>query len=146
VHATGTGGTQAGLIVGLAALGLPIEVIGIDIDADPIGVRNRVTVLVRELADELGIDPAPLEAQIIIDSQYSEGAYGLANERTVQAINMAARREALVLDPVYSGKAFAGLIGLSRAQHFGHSDKVLFLHTGGMPAIFAYRSLFGYGA
>ena len=67
VHASGTGGTQAGLIVGFAALGLPIEVIGIDVDADPAGVRNRVTTLVRELADEVGLEARPLEEKIIIE-------------------------------------------------------------------------------
>jgi L-cysteate sulfo-lyase len=146
VHATGTGGTQAGLIAGFAALGLPIEVIGIDIDADPVGVKSRVTSLVRELADEIGLDPVPLEAKIVINSNYCDRAYGEAKAPTVQAINMAARQEALLLDPVYSGKAFAAMIGLSKARRFGPSDQVLFLHTGGTPAIYAYRSLFGYQA
>jgi L-cysteate sulfo-lyase len=59
---------------------------------------------------------------------------------------MAARLETLIVDPVYSGKSLAGLIGLSKAGRFGPSDNVLFLHTGGTPAIYAYRSLFGYGA
>jgi L-cysteate sulfo-lyase len=146
VHATGTGGTQAGLIAGFAALGLPIEVIGIDIDADPAGVKNRVTTLLRELADEVGLEASALEEKIIIDSGYSAQAYGQADAATVEAISMAARLEALIVDPVYSGKALAGLIGLSKAGRFSPSDNVLFLHTGGTPAIYAYRSLFGYGA
>lgn len=146
VHASGTGGTQAGLVVGFAALGLPIEVIGIDIDADPAGVRNRVTAILRELADEMGLEAGPLEKRIMIESGYSAGAYGEADAPTVEAVTVAARLEALTVDPVYSGKGLAGLIGLSKAGRFKPSDNVLFLHTGGTPAIYAYRSLFGYGA
>jgi len=146
VHATGTGGTQAGLIVGFAALGLPIEIIGIDIDADPIGVKRRVTTILRELADEVGLEAEPLERKIIIEPRYSAGEYGQADAATLEAISMASGLEALTLDPVYSGKAFAALIGLSREGRFEDSDNVLFLHTGGTPAIYAYRSLFGFGA
>jgi L-cysteate sulfo-lyase len=146
VHATGTGGTQAGLIVGFAALGLPIEIIGIDIDADPIGVKRRVTTILRELADEVGLAAEPLERKIIIEPRYSAGEYGQADAATLEAISMAAGLEALTLDPVYSGKAFAALIGLSREGRFEDSDNVLFLHTGGTPALYAYRSLFGFGA
>jgi len=146
VHASGTGGTQAGLIAGFAALGLPIDVIGIDIDADPAGVRNRVTHILRELADEVDLEPGPLEDKIIIESGFSAGAYGQADERTVNAMAIAARLEALTVDPVYSGKGLAGLIGLSKAGRFKPSDNVVFLHTGGTPAIYAYRSLFGYGS
>jgi L-cysteate sulfo-lyase len=146
VHATGTGGTQAGLIVGFAALGLPIEIIGVDIDADPIGVKRRVTTILRELADEVGLEAEPLERKIIIESRYSAGAYGQADTATLEAISMAAGLEALTLDPVYSGKAFAALIGLSREGRFKDQDNVLFLHTGGTPALYAYRSLFGFGA
>jgi L-cysteate sulfo-lyase len=146
VHASGTGGTQAGLIAGFAALGLPIDVIGIDVDADPAGVRNRVTHILRELADEVDLAPEPLEARIIVESGFSAGAYGQADERTVNAMAIAARLEALTVDPVYSGKGLAGLIGLSKAGRFKPSDNVVFLHTGGTPAIYAYRSLFGYGS
>ena len=142
IHATGTGGTQAGLIVGFAMLDLPIEIIGIDIDADPAGVRSRVTAILRDLADEVGLEAGPLENKIIIDSDYSAGAYGRADAATIEAIMMAASLEALTLDPVYSGKAFAALIGLTACGRLSRSDHVLFLHTGGAPAIYAYRSLF----
>lgn len=144
VHASGSGGTQAGLIAGFAALGMPVEVIGIDIDADPAGVRGRVATILRELADEVGLEPAPLEEKIIIEPGYSAGAYGQADGPTMEAIARAARLEALTLDPVYSGKALAGVIGLSKAGRFRPSDTVVFLHTGGTPAIYAYRSLFGH--
>jgi len=145
VHASGTGGTQAGLIAGFAMLGLPIEIIGIDIDADPAGVRSRVTTILRELADEVGLEPGPLLNRIIIDADYSAGAYGRADAATVEAVTLAAGLEALTLDPVYSGKAFAALMGLSASGRLRQSDRVLFLHTGGAPALYAYRSLFEAG-
>ena len=145
VHASGTGGTQAGLIAGFAALGLPVEVIGIDIDADPAGVRQRVGRLLAELADEIGLDRAAVAENIVIEGAFSAGAYGAADQPTVEAVRMAARMEALTLDPVYSGKALAGLIGLCKAGRFKPSDHVVFLHTGGTPAIYAYRSVFGFG-
>src|SRR5260370_27949348 len=102
VPASGTGGTKAGLIAGFAPLGLPIDVIGIDIDADPAGVRNRVTHILRELADEVDLAPGPLEDRIIIESGFSAGSYGQADERTVNAMAIAARLEALTVDPVSS--------------------------------------------
>ena len=144
VHASGTGGTQAGLIAGFGVLGLPIEVIGIDIDADPAGVRNRVSKCLREIASALGMKPGPLEDKIIINSNYSAGAYGQANAPTVEAITRLAQLEALNVDPVYTGKSLAGLIDLCRTGYFKDTDKVVFLHTGGVPAIYAYRSIFSF--
>jgi L-cysteate sulfo-lyase len=145
VHASGTGGTQAGLIAGFAMHDLPIEVIGIDIDADPAGVRRRVTTILRELADEVGLYAGVLENRIIIDPDYSAGAYGQADAATVEAVTLAASLEALTVDPVYSGKAFAALIGMAASGRLRRSDRVLFLHTGGAPALYAYRSLFEAG-
>lgn len=144
VHASGTGGTQAGLIVGFAILGLSIDVIGVDIDADESGVRNRVIKILRLLAQEVGLEAGPLEEKIIIEPNYSAGAYGKADNVTVEAMTMSSRLEALTTDPVYSAKGLAGIIGLSRSGYFVESDNVIFLHTGGIPAIYAYRSLFGF--
>ena len=144
IHASGTGGTQAGLIVGFALLGMPIKVIGIDIDADEAGVRDRVTKILRLLANEVGLDARKLEEKIIIEPGYSAGAYGKADDPTVEAMTASSRLEALTTDPVYSAKGLAGLIGLSRKGYLKKSDNVIFLHTGGVPAIYAYRSLFGY--
>ncbi len=142
VHASGTGGTQAGLIVGFAYLGLPIKVIGIDIDADAEGVRSRVTGILRILAEFIGLESDPLLDRIIIEPGYSAGAYGRADKATVEAITFSSKLEALTVDPVYSGKALAGVIGLSRSGYFNTHDGIIFLHTGGTPAIYAYRSLF----
>ncbi|MGN6318318.1 D-cysteine desulfhydrase family protein [Trinickia sp.] len=146
VHASGTGGTQAGLIVGFALLGLDIDVVGIDIDADPIGVRARVTGLLEQLCADVGLDADRLRERIIVEDRYSAGHYGMADSRTVDAICLAAQREALLLDPVYSGKAFAALLDFAAQGRFSSADRVLFLHTGGTPAIYAYRSHFDRGA
>jgi L-cysteate sulfo-lyase len=142
VHASGTGGTQAGLIVGFAALDMKVEVIGIDIDADPSGVRTRVASVLRDLADDMQMDFSALERRIVIEERYAAAAYGVAGDSTLEAIKEAAKREALVVDPVYSGKGLAGLIGLVREGRFSPDDTVLFLHTGGSPALYAYRGLF----
>ena len=142
VHASGTGGTQAGLIVGFALLGLDIEVVGIDIDADPAGVRARVTALLEALCADVGLESGILREKIVIEDRYSAGHYGMTDRRTVDAIRLAAQREALLLDPVYSGKAFAALLDLTAQGRFSATDSVLFLHTGGAPAIYAYRSHF----
>jgi len=140
VHASGTGGTQAGLIAGFAAMGLDVEVVGIDVDADPLGVRRRVETRLTELTEALGLPP--MLDHIRIDSRYSAGAYGVADDGVMEAIRLGAQLEALLFDPVYSGKGLAGLIGLIRADYFPPSAQVLFLHTGGEPALFACRSLF----
>lgn len=144
VHASGTGGTQAGLLVGFALLKMPVEIIGIDIDADEQGVRNRVKKMVRLLANEVGLESAPLEEKIIIEPNYSAGQYGKADDTTLEAMTISSRLEALTTDPVYSAKGLAGILGLSRKGGLKKSDGVIFLHTGGIPAIYAYRSLFGY--
>jgi L-cysteate sulfo-lyase len=142
VHASGTGGTQAGLIAGFAALDLNVEVVGIDIDSDVSGVRSRVASVLRELAEELDLSYETLSRRMIVDGRFSAGAYGVADEPTLEAVKQAAALEALLVDPVYSGKGLAGLIGLVREGRFAATDGVLFLHTGGSPAIYAYRRLF----
>lgn len=139
VHASGTGGTQAGLVAGFEALGLDVEVIGIDVDADHEGVRSRVTSRLVELTAALGFRPDP--NWIDLESGYAAGAYGAVDGSTIEAISMAAQLEALTVDPVYSGKGLAGLIGLTRTGRFGPDARVLFVHTGGAPALFAYTSL-----
>ncbi len=139
VHASGSAGTQAGLAVGLAALAPEIALIGIDIDAEPERVRADVDRLARQTADMLGV-PAP--APVTVLSGYAGPGYGMPAEAMVAAVRLGARLEGLVLDPVYSGKGFAGLIDLVRRVRFKPTDNVLFWHTGGAPGLFAYRSVF----
>lgn len=142
VHASGSAGTQAGLAVGLAALAPQTDLIGLDIDAEPQRVQRDVNRVAHELADRFGLAAAMRDRPISVVAGYAGDGYGLPTDGMVEAVKLGARLEGLVLDPVYAGKAFAGFIDLVRQGRFGPDDNVLFWHTGGAPALFAYRSLF----
>lgn len=140
VHCSGSGGTQAGLVVG-AQRALPdTRIVGIDIDAEPERVRADVLTYANGAAELLG---QPFDAaRVEVVAGHAGPAYGVPHAATVEAIRLAAELEALLLDPVYSGKGLAGLIALIRAGRWTARDDVVFLHTGGAPALFAYRHLF----
>jgi 1-aminocyclopropane-1-carboxylate deaminase/D-cysteine desulfhydrase-like pyridoxal-dependent ACC family enzyme len=141
VHCTGSGATQAGLIVGASIALKGTRVIGIDIDAEAERVRADVTRYAKAAADLLEV---PFdEADVEVEAGHAGPAYGIPHNATVEAIKLADVLEALVLDPVYSGKGFAGLIALVRAGRWQPSDNVVFVHTGGAPALFAYQSTLG---
>jgi L-cysteate sulfo-lyase len=141
VHCTGSAGTQAGLVVGASAAMPDTRVVGIDIDAEPARVRADVVRLAREAADllDLPFDDASVE----VVAGHAGPAYGVPHDATIEAIRLAGRLEALPLDPVYSGKGLAGLIALIRQGRWRKDEDVVFLHTGGSPALFAYQSALG---
>ena len=141
VHCTGSAGTQAGLVAG-AALAMPnTAIVGIDIDAEPARVRADVVAFAREASDLLDV---PFdEATVEVVAGHAGPAYGVPHQATVEAIRLAGQFEALPLDPVYSGKALAGLIALIRQGRWRNEEDVIFLHTGGAPALFAYQSALG---
>ena len=139
---SGSGGTQGGLVAGLAALNSGIQAVGIDIDADTAGVAARVRNVAEGTLDLLGVDGGLAGHGVAVEAGYAGAAYGAPTPAMVEAVTLLARLEGLVLDPVYTGKAMAGLIGLVRGGAFAASDTVVFLHTGGLPALFAYRSAF----
>jgi L-cysteate sulfo-lyase len=141
VHCTGSAGTQAGLVVG-AALALPgTRIVGIDIDAEPERVRADVVALAKEASGLLDI---PFdEASVEVVAGHAGPAYGVPHDATIEAIRLAGRLEALALDPVYSGKGLAGLIALIRERRWRKDEDVVFLHTGGAPALFAYQRALG---
>jgi L-cysteate sulfo-lyase len=137
VHASGSGGTQAGLVLG-GAMTLPsTRIVGIDIDAEPERVRADVLTYGRAAAELLGVSFD--EARVEVVAGHAGPAYGVPHLATLEAIRLAGRLEALVLDPVYSGKALAGLIALIGEGRWTKDDDVVFIHTGGTPALFAYR-------
>jgi D-cysteine desulfhydrase family pyridoxal phosphate-dependent enzyme len=142
VHACSSGGTQAGLAAGFAALDPAVRVIGIDVDAHPEAVAAEVRRLAGEVWERLVLPGAFPDDKVILQPGYAGDAYGLPTETMREAVQKAARLEGLLLDPVYSGKAMAGLIGLIEAGEFSADETVVFLHTGGMPALFPYRSVF----
>jgi len=141
VHSTGSGGTQAGLVVG-AAIALPrTRVVGIDIDAEPDRVRADVVEFARQAATRLRV---PFDAATVeVVAGHAGPAYGVPHAATIEAIRLAGRLEALALDPVYSGKGLAGLIALIRDGRWKHDEDIVFIHTGGSPALFAYQSALG---
>jgi L-cysteate sulfo-lyase len=140
VHCSGSGATQAGLAVG-ARLALPqTRVVGIDIDAEPERVHADVLRYSEGAADRLGqpFDAADIE----VVAGHAGPAYGVPHAATIEAIKLGASLEGLVLDPVYSGKGLAGLMALIRAGRWTKAHDVVFIHTGGAPALFAYHHLF----
>jgi len=139
VYASSSGGTQAGLEVGarLFGLGARLEAIGIDkepVEGQPFVERVRALVLETAGLFDLALDPA----EIGIREEFLGAGYGIVDEAVREAVLLAARSEGLLLDPVYTGKAFAGLIGLIRSGELGPEAPVLFWHTGGAPALFPY--------
>jgi L-cysteate sulfo-lyase len=138
VHGSGSAGTQAGLVAGLLGLDHTAKVIGIDVDAEPERVSADVRRVGREAAALLGVGERWDDAKVEVAAGFSAGAYGLADATTEEAIRLAARLEGLALDPVYSGKGMAGLIGLARDGRFRGGEVVVWIHTGGSPGIFAY--------
>jgi L-cysteate sulfo-lyase len=140
VHCTGSAGTQAGLVVG-ARTALPgTRIVGIDIDAEPERVRADVLAYGRAAAGLLGLPFDDDDVEVV--AGHAGPAYGVPHAATVEAIRLGAALEGLVLDPVYSGKGLAGLIALIRGGRWTADQDIVFIHTGGAPALFAYRHLF----
>ncbi len=139
VMATGSTGTQAGLVAGFSAAGHNLPVMGISVRQP----RERQVAAVHDLTNRtletVGAPTIPA-SKIHVDDQYVGEGYGIPAPSTLEAITMTAREEGILLDPVYSGKGMAGLIGLVRQGFFKPTDKVLFLHTGGASALFAYQN------
>jgi L-cysteate sulfo-lyase len=138
VMGTGSTGTQAGLVAGLHALGHALPVMGVSVRQPKERQVNAVHSLVQNTLAKLGEDGIPVERVLVDDGYVGEG-YGIPHETTLEAINLTARQEGILLDPVYSAKGMAGLIGMVRQGFFKPSDAVLFLHTGGSSALFAYQ-------
>jgi D-cysteine desulfhydrase family pyridoxal phosphate-dependent enzyme len=143
VFASSSGGTQAGLVAGAHLLGYPGRILGISVDEPATVLQTRVAELASETAERLGKPRQFSSAEIMINDDYLGGGYGVLGPEEIEAIQLFARREGLLLDPVYTGRAAAGLIDLARKGFFKAGETVLFWHTGGTPALFAekYREL-----
>jgi len=139
VHATSSGGTQAGLVTGCRLLGLPTRVIGVSADDTAAALQQQVGEIVIGIADLLGVDRHQIAdgTAIEVDDRFVGGGYGIPTDASNEAIQLAARTEALFLDPTYTAKAMAGLIAHVREQRFDESQTVLFWHTGGQVGLFA---------
>jgi D-cysteine desulfhydrase family pyridoxal phosphate-dependent enzyme len=139
VHSTSSGGTQAGMIAGCALFGLGARVIGISADESTAALEAIVRVLLSGMAERLGARLSSLTGdQVVeIDDRFVGPGYGIPTAASAEAIEVVARREGIVLDPVYTAKAMAGLIARIREGEFSSDQKVLFWHTGGVPGYFA---------
>lgn len=142
VLAASSGGTQAGLAAGLALLGHPARVTGIDVEADAPATQATVAALATETAQLLGHDGRLPADAVRVEPGYAGPGYGVPTPEMAAAVRRAARSEGLILDPVYTGKAMAGLIALIEAGTFGDDETVVFLHTGGLPGLFGYADAF----
>jgi len=143
VHASGSAGTQAGLLAGLLALRHPARVIGVDVDAQAERVARDVRRVGREAAALLGVGDRWDDRCVEVAGAWCGSAYGVPDAATLEAIGLAGRLEGLALDPVYAGKGMAGLIGLARAGRFAGTGPVVWVHTGGVPGLFAYPAAMG---
>jgi L-cysteate sulfo-lyase len=139
---SGGGGTQGGLVAGLVGANAGIQAIGIGIDAEATAVAERVHDVAEGSAELLSIRGGIEAGAVVVEGAYAGEAYGVPTPEMVAAVKLLARIEGLVLDPVYTGKAMAGLIDLVAKGRFSASDTVVFIHTGGLPALFAYRAAF----
>lgn len=145
VHATGTGGTQAGLYTACRLMQTRMEIIGVSAGPSRDVATARVRSLVEDLCGLLGIDWRPHPDDIVVTDEYVGERYAVATPEGLDAIRLVARTEGLLLDPVYTGKAMAGLIDQVRRGRFRPDQSVVFWHTGGQPALFAYAAALGEG-
>ncbi len=136
VVASGSGSTHAGLLFGLRALGSDIAVTGICVRRAAEIQHARILARCGDIAELLGVAPAVTSADVVTRDDWFAPGYGKLNEPTLRAIDLAARCEALILDPVYTGKVMAAT--LDRARETGPDHGIMFVHTGGTPGVFAY--------
>lgn len=140
VHATGSGGTQAGLIVGFHLTEIKVPVLGISMGSSGPAQEQKVYDLVRRTAEHLGLEQTPPKSAVAVDADYvhaASGASGAPTAGVLTALRTVARYESILLDPIYTGKAMEGLIDLIVDKHqFTRGENILFLHTGGNVGLF----------
>ena len=141
VLATGSAGTQAGLLAGLMLAGLDIPVLGITVSRPALQQQQLVLALLLQVLPLLGLDPAQAQDKVHANGDYYGTGYGITTAATVNALQQTARAEGILLDPVYTGKAMAGLMDLCQRGIIAQSSNQLFLHTGGSQALPAYESV-----
>jgi 1-aminocyclopropane-1-carboxylate deaminase len=137
-----TGSTQAGMAAGFAAQDRPRHVLGIDASAKPRETLEQVTRIAQATAKLIEVGRELRRDELVLDDRYHAGTYGIPDERTVDAIRLAARLESMITDPVYEGKSMAGMIDLVARGEIPKDATVLYAHLGGQPAINAYSALF----
>jgi 1-aminocyclopropane-1-carboxylate deaminase len=137
-----TGSTQAGMVAGFAEEGRGRRDIGIDGSAKPKETREQVARIAAATARLLDVERELTEDDVELDERYHAGVYGIPDDRTLDAMRLAARLEGMITDPVYEGKSMAGMIDMVSRHDIPTSSNVLFAHLGGQPAITGYSALF----
>jgi L-cysteate sulfo-lyase len=140
VHASGSGGTQAGLVLANKALQTKTEILGICVEpnADQ-WLAETIVEIANGTVKLLNLKETVNREDVVLISDYAGEGYGVLTPETVEAIKLVAQTEGILLDPVYTGKAMAGLINLVKKGRFKKDDNIVFIHTGGTPALFAYK-------
>ncbi len=142
VLAVGSGGTQAGLLIGKMLFQVPINIIGINICDDAAYFQNRIRSILQEARQRFSLPAQLLSESIQIVDGYVGKGYGLSRLEEIKTIKQVAELEGLILDPVYTGKAMYGLKDLIAKGYFQKDQKIIFLHTGGIFGLFPKRNLF----
>jgi L-cysteate sulfo-lyase len=139
--ATGSGGTQAGLIAGKKLLSLGTRIVGISVSDKRTEVAELVAKIAAQTVQDLTgvVGPSVLPEEVIAFDSYVGAGYGMLNQKVVEAIRIVAEEEGILLDPVYTGKAMAGFLDFVKSGYFERGKNVVLVHTGGTPALFPYR-------
>ena len=139
VVASGSTGTHAGLLSGFIGCNMNIPIVGIGVSRDPQDQDPLVFDLAQKTAERVGVRQAIPREAVTTFGDYWRPQYSVPNKKMVEAVNMLAHTEGILLDPVYTGKTMAGLIDLCRKGYFQKGENVLFVHTGGSPGLYAYQ-------
>ena len=139
VFGTSSGGTHAGLVLGQRVFGYKGKVLGISIDEPEEWLKTRVSRLASDACEKLGERIEFTPAEVLANADYCQAGYGVLTDAEREAVRLFAKYEGLLLDPVYTGRAAAGMIDLIRKGFFKKDETVLFWHTGGQPALFAEK-------
>lgn len=139
VVGSGSSGTHGGLLAGFLGNNIQIPIIGIGVSRDPVDQDPLVHKEAQAVADLLGLNMTIPREAVLSFGDWWRPKYSVPNAAMVEAVQMLARTEAILLDPVYTGKIMAGLIGLARQGYFKPDEKVLFIHTGGAPSLHAFE-------
>ena len=138
IHATGSAGTQAGLLAGLKATNANIPLLGIGVNAPQQEQEEKVYKLALETAEYIGAAGVVAREDVVANCDYVGDGYGIPTQAMNDAVMLLARLEGLLFDPVYSGKGLAGMIDLVQKGQFAHAQNIVFIHTGGSAGLFGY--------
>ena len=142
VVATGSAGTHAGILAGLVQAGHSAAVQGFAVSGNRADKEGLVRSLAQRALALLDASSTGIAERVVVDDRFVGPGYGLPTDAMIEAVKLTARLEGLLLDPVYTGKAMAGLIDAVRCGTFAATDNVVFWHTGGTPGLFAYSDIF----